>query len=332
MLSGAPGRGTELTAMTYRNTRTRPTRNLVILGKHVTMLCMYQKTSAITGKDKMIPHSLDAVTSDVLIQDLSLARAFAEFAAHTCFPDKPEIKEMHCNQLFVNYQKLFNSNDLSAIMTRCSLPFIQYGLTINSWRHIQTAWKRKFRCSVDDLLEEDAEDNVEALQAGHSRATENRIYGLSMQALAGAAEDILPQFLQASVHWQITCKTVPGGKLLAYTQARSYHFDQLQSSKANLLAKDNMRSTAYTATMPSVTLPTAEEVASKVLDQLSPMLNAIMQKLDSMDKAIISKSNIQETKETKDDDDDDDDDLYVSYAEYEELSKTKSQEGNENFY
>jgi hypothetical protein len=152
-----------------------------------------------------------------------------------------------------------------------------------------------------------------------------------MQALAGAAEDILPQFLQASVHWQITCKTVPGGKLLAYTQARSYHFDQLQSSKANLLAKDNMRSTAYTATMPSVTLPTAEEVASKVLDQLSPMLNAIMQKLDSMDKAIISKSNIQETKETKDDDDDDDD-LYVSYAEYEELSKTKSQEGNENFY
>jgi len=103
----------------------------------------------------MISHSLDAVTSDILIQDLALARAFAEFAAYTCFPDKPEVKEIHCDQLFVNYQRLFNSSDLSAIMTCHSLSFLQYGLMINSWRHIQIAWKHKFRCSLDDLLKED---------------------------------------------------------------------------------------------------------------------------------------------------------------------------------
>ena len=141
--------------MTYCNTHTYPTCNLVILGKHVTMPCIYQKTSAITRKDKMISHSLDAVTSDILIQDLALARAFAEFAAYTCFPDKPEVKEIHCDQLFVNYQRLFNSSDLSAIMTCHSLSFLQYGLMINSWRHIQIAWKHKFRCSLDDLLKED---------------------------------------------------------------------------------------------------------------------------------------------------------------------------------
>jgi len=41
--------------------------------------------------------------------------------------------------------------------------------------------------------------------------------GLSIQALARAAEDVLPQFLQASINWQSKCKTVPEGKLLPYT-------------------------------------------------------------------------------------------------------------------
>ncbi|KAG2063234.1 hypothetical protein BDR04DRAFT_1123399, partial [Suillus decipiens] len=189
MLSGAPGRGTELTAMTYRNTRTRPTRNLVILGKHITMLCLYCKTSALTGKDKLIPHSLDAVTGDILIQDLALARPFAEFAASICFPNHAEVLQLYRQHI---------------------LPFLNYGLTINSWRHIQTAWKH-----------EDAEDTIDALQAGHSRATENRVYGLSVQALAGAAEDVLPLFLNASTAWQTRCKTVPGGTLLPYKKARS---------------------------------------------------------------------------------------------------------------
>jgi hypothetical protein len=221
MLSGAPGRGTELTAMTYRNTRTRPTRNLVILGRHVAMLCLYSKTSALSRKDKLIPHSLDAVTGDILIQDLALARPFAEFAASVCFPDNIQVKELYRQQLFVKFDRLFNTGNLSSTMTRHSLAFLNYDLTINSWRHIQTAWKRKFRCSAEELIEEDAEDTVDALQAGHSRATENRIYGLSVETLAGPAEDVLPLFLNASTVWQMTCKTVPGGSLLPYTEARS---------------------------------------------------------------------------------------------------------------
>jgi hypothetical protein len=96
MLSGAPGRGTELTAMMYHNTSTRPMRNLVILGKHVAMLCLYSKTGALTGKDKLIPHSLDAVTGDILIQDLALARPFAEFAASICFLTRPRSRCCFC--------------------------------------------------------------------------------------------------------------------------------------------------------------------------------------------------------------------------------------------
>ncbi|KAI6139028.1 hypothetical protein BKA82DRAFT_4020491 [Pisolithus tinctorius] len=43
----------------------------------------------------------------------------------------------------------------------------------------------------------DENDTIDALQAGHSHATEHQIYGLSPEALPGAAEDIIHLFLQA---------------------------------------------------------------------------------------------------------------------------------------
>ncbi|KAI6006426.1 hypothetical protein EDC04DRAFT_2611447 [Pisolithus marmoratus] len=95
MLSGAPCHGTELTAMTYCNTQTQPTRNLAVLGKHISLLCQYLKTSTLTGKDKLIPHALDGITSDILDQDLALERPFAEVAARACFPDKPEVADLY---------------------------------------------------------------------------------------------------------------------------------------------------------------------------------------------------------------------------------------------
>ncbi|KAI5987329.1 hypothetical protein EDC04DRAFT_2614860 [Pisolithus marmoratus] len=65
-------------ALTYHNTQTWPTRNLAVLGKHISLLCQYLKMSTLTGKDKLIPHALDGITSDILVQDLALARPFAE--------------------------------------------------------------------------------------------------------------------------------------------------------------------------------------------------------------------------------------------------------------
>ncbi|KAI6142054.1 hypothetical protein BKA82DRAFT_28410 [Pisolithus tinctorius] len=201
MLSGAPSRGTELTGMICCNTQTHPTCNLVVFGQHLTLLCQYSKTTALTGNERLIPHGLDAVTSDILIQDLAMARPFAQIAAKVLFDD-PAITRLYKEMLFVNFNRTFTSEDLSAVMAKYSLPRINFSLTINPWHHIQTAWKRKFKCAVEDIVEVDEGEDVEALQAGHTRATENRIYGLSTQSLAGAAEDVLPLFLQASSSWQ----------------------------------------------------------------------------------------------------------------------------------
>ncbi|KAI6138179.1 hypothetical protein BKA82DRAFT_4021681 [Pisolithus tinctorius] len=175
MLSGAPSCGTELTAMTYQNTQRQPTHNLM---------------TALTGKDKLIPHALDGITSDILVQDLALVQPFAEIAAKARFPDKPEVVELYCNHVFVNYDCLFDSENVGV--------YHFYLSVVHQAQHY-------LGCAVEDIMDMDREDNIEALQAGHSHSTENWVYGISVETLAGAAEDNLPAYLKASMEWQKHC-------------------------------------------------------------------------------------------------------------------------------
>ena len=232
MKAGSPGRGTELCSIQYRNTHTRPQRGLYIMGSHLAVVCQYHKSGSITGKDKVIPHSLDAVTSDLLIQDLSIARPFAELAAYICYPCHPDVQAYYNNYLFVNNKDLFTTTQLTNILKTYTLPVYDVGLGVNDWRHITAAFRRKICPGLDDIIEDDDnQETVQALQSGHTRRTENRIYGISTEALMGSADEVLPMFLDASTDWQVACKVVPGGHLLPYNEARMHLFNKLASNK-----------------------------------------------------------------------------------------------------
>lgn len=280
MLSGAPARGTELTAMVYRNTQTRSTRNLMVFGQHLTLLCQYSKTTSLMGHDKLIPHSLDAVTSDILIQDLALTRPFAQIAAKICFQDD-HIVDLYKDLLFVNFNRKFTSEDLSTIMSKYSLPRVQYALTINPWRHIQTAWRRKFKCAVEDVVELDEMEDAEALQAGHTRATENRIYGLSTHSLAGAAEDILPLFLKASTSWQDHCQVPMGGQFIPYNQAMELS-KNIHSFTENA-THHQPRSPLFSGPASSMNIET-DQIVDKVVERLTPMLTEVIQGINRLER------------------------------------------------
>ncbi|KAF8868519.1 hypothetical protein BD779DRAFT_1683677 [Infundibulicybe gibba] len=227
MRSGSPTRGTEMTCMQYVNTPTQPTRSLCMLGRHLAILCQYHKSSAITGHDKLIPHALDGFLSDLIIQDLSLARPFAQLAAFICFPQEEHMHRHYQTHLFVNQGKLFTTEDITRKMQAFTSPILGYGVGVNAWRHISTAYRRKLCHAMADLIEDDNNETIDALQAGHSRRTENRIYGLTAEALAGASEDLLPRFLEASTEWHMICGIVPGGVLLPYKQAVATNFKTL---------------------------------------------------------------------------------------------------------
>ncbi len=266
MKAGSPGRGTELSSLEYRNTRTRSQRSLYMMGDHLAVVCQYHKSGSITGKDKIIPHALDAVTSDLVIQDLAIARPFAELAAFICYPQDKDIQGRYNSYLFVNNQELFTTSQLTTITRTFTLPVFEFGIGVNDWRHISASFRRKLCPALDGVIEEDNQDTIPALQAGHTRQTENRIYGISPESLAGPAEDVLPLYLDASTDWQVACKIVPGGHLLPYNQARMEHFTHLAASKS---IKANYATSAGTM----------EQMTEKIFASLDARLEQQMEKI-----------------------------------------------------
>ena len=192
--------GTELTTMTFRNTTVR-TRNLHLLGNYLSILRKYTKTGHRSGGDKLIPHAIDALTADLIVQNLAIARPFAEMAAFVCYRGDDKIRKGFHEFLFWNNTKPFTSDDLSAVMDEFTRPVFGFPATIRPWRHIHVALRRKHCATADEVFERESDESIDSLQAGHTRSTENRIYGLTPDSLAGA-EDVLPVFLKASTHWQ----------------------------------------------------------------------------------------------------------------------------------
>ena len=60
--------GTELASMNYSNTPTRPQCNLLPMPPHLCLLQLYSKMGAVSGCDHLIPHLVNALTKDLLIQ------------------------------------------------------------------------------------------------------------------------------------------------------------------------------------------------------------------------------------------------------------------------
>jgi hypothetical protein len=77
MKDGAPSCGTELISMLLFNTNLQ-LRNGMALSSHFGLVRQYNKTTNIAQNAPLIPQSINAVNSDILIQLHALARPFAQ--------------------------------------------------------------------------------------------------------------------------------------------------------------------------------------------------------------------------------------------------------------
>lgn len=225
--AGSPSRGTEITGMLYSNTPTSSGRNLAFVADTLTLLCTYQKTSSTRGQSKLIPHALSGFSGDLLVQDLAIARPFAELVAYIVFGNNPELLNAYRIHLFVNNGELFTTPDITSALEQYTLPWLGEKLGVNPLRHIFSAFRRKLCNRMEELFAEDNMDTIGAIQMGHSRSTENRVYGLEANGLGGAPEDLLRLFLEASSDWQVVLGLVPGGLKLRYQDAMTVHFQSL---------------------------------------------------------------------------------------------------------
>ncbi|EMD31725.1 hypothetical protein CERSUDRAFT_100189 [Gelatoporia subvermispora B] len=269
MLGGGAERGTEIASMKFRSTPFRRVRNLSVMDKHLALITTYHKTGALSAIDKYIPHSIGSFTSDLILQDLAIARPFARFASGVCFPGNHDVQELYYDHLFVNYQQPWDTGTISNLMRQVTRPHVGIGLSVNSWRHISIAFRRKL-CSSAVL--EISEESIEALSSGHTREQENRTYGISNDMLAGPSEDIVPLYLDASVDWQLKMRVVPGGLMIPYQDALSCKFDQLQ---AQGLFKDlGSRAARAAETAEPLSCATVTDIADAIGRQLAVQIES----------------------------------------------------------
>ena len=219
MTGGAPERGTQLTCLEYRNTKHRQGRGLYAMGNYIAILCCYHKSQNITTVPKLIPHALDAFCASLVVQDLAIARPFAELAVYLCFPDRLDIQSNYRKHLFTNNGQPFQTPNITKTMRTYTLQTLGCQLGISDWRHVSIAFRRKHCPRLLEMVDQINVDTVQALQASHSMQTENRIYGLGELSTVLGGERPLEEFLDASIEWQGVCNVVPGGGFLPYIEA-----------------------------------------------------------------------------------------------------------------
>ncbi|KNZ71575.1 hypothetical protein J132_08086 [Termitomyces sp. J132] len=158
VLGGSPVHGPKLTAMTYMNIPTSTHRNFVAFGKYIAMLVTYHKGNSITGIEKLIPHPLDAVTSDLVVQDLAITCPFAQQAALICYLKQPKICSLYSNHLFLNNGHLFDTTDISNLMDLFTAETLHTTLGIQGWRQVSMAFRCKMYPALNDLMGNDSRE------------------------------------------------------------------------------------------------------------------------------------------------------------------------------
>lgn len=220
---GTPCRGTELTCIQYRNTASRR-RGLFYADKRLVVTTQYSKTSSLSGQEKTVPHALDALTSDILLQRIIVADGFARMVGFIAYKETPSVSEVLQSYLFVDIDRPFETATLSATLKHFTQQHLKLspGIGIQGWRHFSIALRRKFCPEFDSLAAFDrVEHTIGGLQAGHNHAMESRVYGSSQWSFIGYSEDTFPQVFKACEKWQAFLGIPAGGKIVPFSSVET---------------------------------------------------------------------------------------------------------------
>lgn len=125
-----------------------------------------------------------------------------------------------------------SSDAVSDLMGDLAAQHLGWRMTVSSWRHISIGLREGLKLAdIEGSEPADRYAEVQAEQAGHNLATEQRIYGLSVDALQGIPDEALKLFMRSSREWQIRLAIPPGGIPLPYSQLTMSCFPRLLQEK-----------------------------------------------------------------------------------------------------
>jgi hypothetical protein len=216
MTAGSASRATELHSMNACNTKCRSSRNALAMGDHLVLMVRYTKTGSIQKHDRLIPHALDAITTDLMIQDQAIARPFARKVVRILFPNDADMHLMYSSLLFVNGCRPFDTDDLTKILGKFTQHRTGLWIGVRSWRQISIGFRKKRSASTMELYTRliDGVETIDCRMRAHTGVIDRLHYAVSTDDIAGAPpEDVLPLYLDASVEWQVDLGIVPGERV-----------------------------------------------------------------------------------------------------------------------
>ena len=211
VLAGSPSRGTELTGIQLRNTP-HQSRGVYSIGSRIVTIARYSKKSSKTGRDTLIPHALDAISQEIVKVVVFRTHPFAQHLVRVLFPDRDDILSLWSNHLYVNFDCLFTTDNISHILQEVSQEKMGISLGVRSYRHLSVFIRRAHCSTMQTIFGLRDEEDPGALQAGHSLATEERLYGVSAGYLGQLPENMVEPYIRASTQWQTFLKIPEGGK------------------------------------------------------------------------------------------------------------------------
>jgi len=101
--------------------------------------------------------------------------------------------------LFIKFDYLYTTEELSRVLQVASLKTMDVGIGIQDYRQMSVCVRHAHCPRLDELMMFNDNKNAAMLQSGHSKATENRLYGVSAGYLGQLLENIVEPFAMVSV-------------------------------------------------------------------------------------------------------------------------------------
>lgn len=207
---GQPARGPELLSIRHRNTQQGGTRNVFVVDGAVMVKTVYHKGYNVSRKAKHICRFLPPAVSEMMVSYLWLVLPWKRLLEFEVFGFHSPTSHVWPSEHHAS-EPDWSSTVLSRHLERVSrVPLDNQVLNIQSYRQIAVAISRRFmgEASMFDKVgcvgnesDDEVEDTIVDLQAGHSSRTAQMRYGRSLTDMFGLLPDEKDLFRAASLEW-----------------------------------------------------------------------------------------------------------------------------------
>lgn len=246
LTGGGQARGTEICAMTVRNTPSSR-RNVYMIGNILAFVGIVTKTSSTQRTEQYIPHAFSAFSAEVVKLIHCLFRPLARILARSCFPNpvvRARAQAGYNSLLFCNFGGVpFGTVDITSTLQRWTSLHLHVSWGVRMMRHVAMNWRRALLLGdrfmqAPAVWEDEEEDTLpvldelefEALQNHHSISVDASTYALTADSLPNMHTAAVVMHTRNSGLWQSALLLVPAhaGNGLPWWELLPSQFPALQ--------------------------------------------------------------------------------------------------------